>query len=973
MNFLQKDSSMKFGIFFLIYFSLTSIDTQTSTPDKRTNLTQLFNSTIKSGERDRTEGDFSNAINAFISALSIAKKIGYEEGEVQCLTRLGLLYWNTGHLEESSKKYKQALSLAQTLNLKNKEEECQSAIEIYRLYKEGKEFRSSGECQKSIESFEKAIDLAKKSGSKEHELKCIRQMSFTYLELNKLKEFCSLHFQVLTIAQSLKHKKEEGRSLYNLGFYYQNLDNYSKALNFYEGALLIARDLNNKEDESDCLNNIGVIYEKIGNYDKALDCLKEAFKIYKLLLRDYVYYSMNNIGETFRKKGLALGNKKDFYKALDYFYDSLKLARKTKDKKAEVYVLNNIGTIQMDLGNYHKALNCFKPGYEKAKEIKDVKATGMILTNIGIVYFNQGDYEKAIESYIKAIKMVNELDGRQILWEAYFGLGQCHEKMNKFSQAVEYYKRAIDIIDHIRSQILLDTYKAGFARDKLKVYEFLINLLYRLSLADPTNSYDKEIFNIVERAKARAFLECLGEFKVDIKEKLSPELKKREKEISDRISLILQELSKAGLSKKRRKELLTKLQYEEEEYLSLISKIRVKNPEIASLVSLAPCQVEQVQKILDEKTVLIEYFLGESQSVVFFISKYEFDVYSLPSRREIERSIKAYLKILSDSPKGEFRGIPAAKRIYKELLFPSKKNIPESVENLIIVPDGVLYYLPFETLVHDTESKFPKNEYLIANYKISYAPSSSVLLSLSEYQPNHKSPRGLLAFGNPSYTLKVFSKRKGFKTYLEILRELYLSQGFDFSSLPYSEREVLKISKYFPKEKRTIYLNDEAKEEIVKKIPLKNYQIIHFACHGFLDEGFPFRSALVLSMDEDPQEDGFLQVREIYNLSLKAGLIVLSACQTGKGKLEKGEGILGLPRIFFYIGAKSVVLTLWRISDKCASTFMNSFYYYLTQGNDKAQALRLAKLKMINSKFSHPFYWAPFILNGESNSTVNFE
>ena len=140
-----------------------------------------------------------------------------------------------------------------------------------------------------------------------------------------------------------------------------------------------------------------------------------------------------------------------------------------------------------------------------------------------------------------------------------------------------------------------------------------------------------------------------------------------------------------------------------------------------------------------------------------------------------------------------------------------------------------------------------------------------------------------------------------------------------------------------------------------------------------MDEEFPFRSALILSLDEDRKEDGFLQVREIYNLKLEADLVILSACQTGKGKLERREGILGFPRIFFYIGAKSVVLSLWKINDKSTSIFMNYFYYYLSQGNEKARALRLAKLKMIESKFCHPFYWAAFVLNGDFNSRVSFE
>lgn len=905
--------------------------------------------------------------------MDLARKIGNKECAAKCLIDLGILYWNLGELEGSSEKYEKALSIAKELNLKNILEHCRTALETYRLYKEGKKFRSLGESQKSIESFKRAIGFAREIRSKEHEVKCLRQLSITHWDLNNSKNYLDLHEDALKIAQSLNHRKEEGNCLYNIGLYYWKLDNYSKALNYFEDALRIALVMKNIEDESACLTNIGGIYARIGNYNKALGYLTKALTIDEQLGDDaYISIDLNNIGETFLAKGLISGNKEDYYKALDYFSRCLKLAKKTRDRKAEVFALNNIGFAHTGLKNYHEAFKYLKLGYEKAEEIKDVEKMAMLLNNIGIVHYNLGKYEEAVNSYQEAIELSNKINGRQILWEAYFGLGQCYEKKNEFYLAVMSYKSAIDIIDHIRSQIFLDTYKASFVRDKLKVYEFLISLLFRMDRDYQSNSNTKAIFHIVERAKARAFLESLGESTVDIGEHLNPELKKGENELSSRISLIIQQLSRSDLSRKRRQELLGKLRQEEDEYISLMSKMRVESPEVTNLVSAEPCSMEQVQQHLDGKTALIEYFLGESESFVFLVTKNKFGVYSLPYRSEVEKSIKAYIKILSGSQKGEFKGTLAARRIYRKLLYPAERNIPESVESLVIVPDGILYSLPFETLILNTEDRLLNDDYLITKYKVSYAPSSSALLFLSENKVKRKSPKSLMAFGNPSYMLKDSSNGRKPKTHVEILRELYLDQGFYFSPLPYTEREILEISSYFPEERKDIYLKDEAREEIFKEAPIKDYQIIHFACHGFLAEEFPFRSALVLSLDDDPQEDGFLQVRELYNLRLKADLVVLSACQTGKGKLERGEGILGLPRIFFYAGARSVILTLWRINDESTAIFMNLFYRYLSEGNDKAQALRLAKMDMINSKYSHPFYWAAFVLSGDSNSKLNF-
>ena len=262
----------------------------------------------------------------------------------------------------------------------------------------------------------------------------------------------------------------------------------------------------------------------------------------------------------------------------------------------------------------------------------------------------------------------------------------------------------------------------------------------------------------------------------------------------------------------------------------------------------------------------------------------------------------------------------------------------------------------------------PSDSFLVSKYKVSYAPSSSSLLFLTN-ETNRNYSKDLLALGNPAYTWNGKTNKKNMIP-SEILKEVYLNEGFDLASLPYSEREVRGISKFFHNTKHDIYLNHSASEKAIKNLALDGYQILHFACHAILDDKFPFRSALVLSKEDSLDEDGFLQVSEIYNLRMAPNLVILSACQTGRGRLEKAEGVLGLPRIFFYSGAKSVISTLWRIDDKSTSVFMNYFYGFLSQGKNKAQSLRLAKLKMLKSKYNHPFFWAAFVLNGDYDSEI---
>jgi tetratricopeptide (TPR) repeat protein len=967
----KKNRIRKIGNFYIVLHLLVAINFLQATTDRDNPIHKRFISSFKDGEKHLRNGQFKKALNSFETSLNFAKIGGNEQGEVDCYKSIGLIFWNMGQLDKSGEFYAQAQLFADKYGIVTPREEFSIYNKIFQLYTEGKSKRVSNNYHESIVSFQKAVDLARASRSKHHELKCIRQLSLTYWELNDLQTFYKLNKEGLKIAQALNHRREIGRAYNNIGLYFWKTNEYSKALSIYQEALNIAREINDKVEISACYNNIGIVFKELGSYIKALDYIERAISIDEELSNSlFLSVELNNLGIISHRKALFSRLDEDFFKALNYFEDSLELAQDMKDVRTEVRALNNIGNVYLDLGKYNNALMYLKRGILRSEFANDEEALSMILNNIGSAKISLGMIQDAERSFILAAELGKKLSRGEVLWEAYYGLGRCYELQKEYTAAVFYYKLAISIIDRIRSQITVDTYKSSFARNKQKVYENLIRLLFRLQRRE--NSEDLgEIFHVVESAKARAFLESLEESKVNIRERLTPELQEQEKSISNQISFAIRRLTGEELSGNQRVHLLKELKRAEDDYSLLLQKIRIEVPDVANMVAPVPCRLEHVQdQIIDKKTALIEYFLGEKESYVFFVTKKKIWFHYLPSREKIWVSLKAYLKVLSDRPDRKFQGIKASRRLGKELFCFEQWNIPDSVENLIIIPDGVLHYLPFETLILDLQKKNSSGSFLISNYKISYAPSSSSLLFLSREKDKSYS-RDLLAFGNPAYTWNGKTNKKN-TIPSEILKEIYQNEGFNLTSLPYSEREVRKISKFFHKTKRDIYLNHKASEKTIKNLSLNDYQILHFACHAILDEKFPFRSALVLSKEDSLDEDGFLQVSEIYNLRMTSDLVILSACQTGRGRLEKGEGVLGLPRIFFYAGAKSVISTLWKIDDKSTSIFMNHFYDYLSQGKNKAQSLRLAKLEMINSKYSHPFYWSAFILNGDYASKVNF-
>lgn len=956
----KKTEKLIFALFFISSFLI--LELYPLQKKSFTTLEDQYSQYYKEGKNFRLNGEFQNAIELFEKSLNIAKKIPDKEKECSTLLKLGLMYWNIGRLKESSEFYKNALSLAQKLNLKNEQEESQNALKIYVFYSEGKKYRSSGQYQESIKSFQKAVNLAKKIGSKEHEVKCLRQFSITYWNSNNLQKFKSLNEEALDIARSLKHRKAEGRCLNNIGLYYWRLYNYSKALIYYEGALTIIQDLKNKKDEADCLNKIGFTYRNIGNYDKSLDYLIRAHKKAQEIEDDnLISMALNSIGNTFRDKGLLSGKKEDFYKAISYYEDSLRLAKKYHDIRLEIEVLNNIGSVNSDLENYYEALKYYQQGYKKAEEINDIEAKGMLLNNMGIVHFNQGNYEESTKFYQKAIDLALEIEGGHILWEAYLEIANAYAKQDKAAEALENYKNSISITEDIRSQIKLEEFRASYlGTDKrIEAYYNLIHLLYNLHKNNTDKAYDIEAFNYLERAKARAFLDSLELSQVNISRGIDFKLQNQEKEIMKDISNIYNKLFTAKLSPEEKKKIQEQLIDKENELETLKREIRTKSPVYANLKYPEAITLEETQKeLLDAKTAFFAYSIGRENSYAFVITKKDLSIFPLPSKDRIQSLVTDYKKIITDKENQNFQ---PGYELFRALVLPG---LDKNTKKIIFIPDDILHSLPFETLVTHEKRK----HWLIEDYKIAYAPSISSLREIIERKKSNSTKRhmDILALGDPD-----FGSLEKENIGNNMLQNFFSSNDFSFFRLKYSGTEIKRISSLFKKTKSKVIQRENATEERLKKHDLKDYKIIHFATHSIIDDERPARSFIVLSLDNDPEEDGFLQMREIYNLNLNSDLVTLSACQTGLGRLTKGEGIEGINRAFFFAGSSSVLMSLWAVNDQATYQLMERFYTHLRSSESIMDGLRKAKLEMIDSDvLSHPYYWAGFVISGKAAQII---
>ena len=938
-----------------IVFSLTNRPSPSFNSVSKNKYTEYFNQ----GENFKLQGNYEKSIELFMKALSLAQENDDKKSEVESLLRLGLLYWNIGQLDESIDIYNKTLAICKKLESSEKSEEILNYLQIHKFYKSGKDYRLKGRHQKSIEEFKKAVALARKIKSKEHEVKCLRQLSVTYSEINDIDSLFSFSKKALEIARKLKHGKEEGRCLYNIGHYYDAIEDYSQALWHYEEARKIARNTEDYDDESCCLTNISRIYIHLGKYERALEYLREVLIIDRHLKEDeYVAIDLNNIGVTYQKKAFQSNNTEDLHNALKNFRESLRIAKKIGDVKTEIQVLANIGMVFIDLESYPEALRCFRLGLEKAEKIQDSEEIANFYINMGIVHSEQESFDLTIQYCQKAIDTASEIE---LLWEAYLEQANAYMKQNNYQKSLESYKKSIEHLEKIRSTIRLEELKARYlGTDKrIDTYYNVIDLLVKFNQSEPGRRHDVEAFRYVERAKARAFLDRLEVSQVNISTGVNIELLNREDELMKEISKLNAEFLTPGLSLKEKKKIDGQIKHLEEELEALKREIRISSPAYANLKYPQIISLEQTQKqMLDNKTAFFEYSIGKKNSYAFVITKKRLKIFPLSSAEKIQTEVKDYLSTINDKDNHDFR---IGYELFRTLVLPG---LDDGIEKLIFIPDDILHYLPFETLI----SRKDKKRWLIEDYRIAYAPSISSLREIIQHDKlsDKKPQEDIIAFGDPSFGFNEEEERTG-----AALKNISPARSFDFPRLKYSGLEIERIAALFKKAKIEIFKRKEATEEKFKKLNLADYKILHFATHCLVDDKNPARSSIVFSLGNNSDEDGFLQMREIFNLRLNSDLVTLSACQTGLGQFIIGEGIEGLSRAFFYAGACSVLISLWAVHDQASSQFMERYYIHLRSSNSIMDSLQKTKLEMIGSDaLSHPYYWAAFIATGNSDKII---
>jgi CHAT domain-containing protein/tetratricopeptide (TPR) repeat protein len=829
--------------------------------------------------------------------------------------------------------------------------------------------------ERAMDYFRRSMALAADVGDSRTEMLAAARIGIVDQQQGRYREALDWYERGLAVSREMGDRQSEGRMLGLLADLQEELAEYPDAIASFSEAIEIAREAEDRGSEAQQLASLGSVYMALGDADKAVEHLERALVLSRDLGdRGIEQEFLSNLGLAHEKKG-------ELREALEAYEESARVAQGLSDREAEATRLGYAGNVYARLGDSAEALRHYQQGLAIAREIGTVAVEAEISNDLAALRLKLGDIAESVELHLRALSIGETTSNPPLVWRAEVGLGAALERQGQTASALDHYRRAIESVEAVRGKIDLAQERATFFQDKVEVYRKAVDLLLRLDEDDPTRGHAVEAFRYSERARARAFLDLLAEARLNVEAGIAPELLSRQRELGQRLSEIQSRLIEAHSAKAAPEEIAAlerDLARADDDSLSLSREVRRLYPHYAELQYPEPPPLPEVQKLLGEKTLLLEYLVGEEGSFLFAVRRDGYRVARLPEGPRLREAVSRLREAVSRPERAALSTyVSLAKRLYDQLVLPAK-DIADHVEEILVAPDDILHYLPFELLLTATPPSALRSDprhlpYLIRDYRVSYLPAAGILPTLARATPE-TSRKDLLALGDPSYSRR--EPVPGNHAEAAIRGAFAREKPWMLRRLAHSRDEVTRIASLYPRESVDLLLGDEATEENLKADGrLGRYRVIHLAAHGLLNESRPQFSGLVVSLPQanpaasgrEQSEDGLVQVYEIFNTKLNAELVVLSACETGLGQEIRGEGVVGLTRAFLYAGTPAVVVSLWKVADASTAELMFRFHERL-QGGDRSasEALRRAQLDLVDGTgFAHPYYWAPFVLVGK--------
>jgi CHAT domain-containing protein/tetratricopeptide (TPR) repeat protein len=905
----------------------------------------LFNAlNAQAQEKLRQQGKAPEALFAYRLALEVAERIDDKRSRAAASYTVATTHFALGNHTEALDFFQKTLALYEALGDKAKIPGLLNEI--------GQIYLARGNLDEAMANFQKSLSIAQEVGDKNKMAYALNSIGAVISTRGNYSEGIEYYKKALAIFEEIGEKRIIAGPLNNIGSSYRLMGDNVRALEYYQRSLEISEATNQKRRLASTLGQIGQIHYSQGNYSQALEYYAKALKLVEAEGYKWeVIYLNHYIGTALLAKG-------DYEQALAHYEKSLSLNEAIGQNTITAHTLLNIGNAYSLKGDQTRALDYFKRSLELSKKLGDSGAISNAELGLTTVYASQGNHAAAIEAAERALAIGSQMQKPDIVWMSHNFIGQSDRALGSLDLARQSFINAIEVIEKMRAGVVGgEQDKQRFFEDKLAPYHSMIELLLETKSFEDALSY-------AERAKARTLLDVLSSGRINVNKAMTLQEQEREQALHQELALLNSQVLQANQGS----DLKARLEKARLEYENFEANLYAAHPELkVQRGESRPLTIEEAEKLLpDDKTALLEYVVGEKGSYLFVINRAAGE--SKRAAIKVYR-LNLYGKGLADAAENFRRQIAerdlsvkeSAQRLYDHLIKPAENQL-RGVDKLIIVPDGALWNLPFQALNRGHD------HYLLDDFTISYAPSLSVLREMrkkgAEFEMRrqrslsaHKTNSDLLALGNPVLNFQPLAKDS-------VLRD-------DFGPLPSAEREVNTLRLLYGRNRSKVLIKDYATEEEVKA-EAEKYRLLHFATHAVLDDRNPMYSRILLARGDDKKlEDGQLEAWELMKFDLKAEMIVLSACQTAGGRIGAGEGMIGMSWAVFVAGSPTVVVSQWKIDSDRTAELMIQFHENLLRrkrGNQpamtKAEALRSAALKLRRSRYSHPFYWAAFVLIG---------
>ena len=885
-------------------------------------------------------GKYNEAVKYLEEAMTIFKKLGQEDKIADCLSHLGGIYKSVGSYDRAIEYLEEALEIDKRLGMEDK-----AAIRLSNI---GDVYDSQGQYDKAIEYLEDVLRINKKLGMEADAAIRLNSIGRVLETQGKYGRAIEYFEKALNIDRKLEQDDKISIGLANIGNIFKSGKQYDTAIKYYENALDIDKKLGQGDKVVLQLANIGGVYETQGKYVKAWKYYEEALDTAETVNQDNnIAIGLANIGNIFKYWG-------QHEVTIKYYEKALAINKKLGHEDKVAIRLNYIGGVYKSTGQYDDALKYYKEALEINRKLGKEADEALSLKNLDMVYrYYWSKHDKAIKPHEQKLATDKKFGKDADISGDLNNIGMVYLLQKEYKPAIGSFNESVSIIEKLRKATTGEV-RRGYLADQSYTYQLLASAYIR----------DNDIssaFRTIELSRAKLMAERF-----------------------------------AGDKKKIR--------------LQEVEQIRETLGEDTAIIVYANVNMEDIIQF----AITGEEFTGREVSRKSFVQS-SIDKYHTPikallinqhnlseNKNDFDNIINYYSSLLREPSPQDERERRAdidklGKGLYELLIKPMEAQLADK-KNLIIVPGGILTFVPFETLIDRN------GQYLVENYHINYVQSVDIRKLIKKREHSDKR-KPLLAFGGAVYEeaaydaevieneaqMALFKKniysdlknirqelaeKKVFSDFVNIryIRNAYNGLGIGtWPDLPDTLNEVKNINKVI--KRSDIFTGSNVTEKDVKELSknwtLYNYKVLHFATHGLVVNEVPELSAVVLSQFEkdEGKEDGYLRIEEIAELDFQADLITLSACETSLDRVDGNAGIMGFTQSFILAGANAVSISLWRAAGESTSQFMAAMYGMVQdKGIGYAEAITEVKRRFISGSFGEkykaPYYWAPFVYYG---------